>query len=145
MNYFDQMTHGEILSRVTNDLDTLGQSLNQSLTQLITSVVSIIGVLIMMLRISVSMTLLALLIMPISMLIMGKVIKKSQKYFVQQQEYLGDVNGQVEEVYGGHTIVKVFNKEDEVIKEFNEHNQKLYETAWKSQFSLAWCIPLCSL
>ena len=134
MNYFDQMTHGEILSRVTNDLDTLGQSLNQSLTQLITSVVSIIGVLIMMLRISVSMTLLALLIMPISMLIMGKVIKKSQKYFVQQQEYLGDVNGQVEEVYGGHTIVKVFNKEDEVIKEFNEHNQKLYETAWKSQF-----------
>ena len=88
----------------------------------------------MMLRISVSMTLLALLIMPISMLIMGKVIKKSQKYFVQQQEYLGDVYGQVEEVYGGHTIVKVFNQEDEVIKEFNEHNQKLYETAWKSQF-----------
>ncbi len=134
MNYFDTMTHGEILSRVTNDVDTLSQSMNQSLTQLITSVVSIIGVLIMMLRISLSMTFLALLIVPISVGIMGGVIKKSQKYFSRQQEYLGQVNGQVEEVYSGHNIVKVFNREEDIIREFNERNDKLYETAWKSQF-----------
>ncbi|HKL79018.1 MAG TPA: ABC transporter ATP-binding protein [Mobilitalea sp.] len=134
MNYFDTMNHGEILSRVTNDVDTLSMSLNQSLGQLITSVVSIVGILFMMIRISVSMTLLALLIMPLSMLIMAMVMKKSQKYFNQQQEYLGHVNGQVEEVYGGHNIVKVFNREEDVIKEFDENNDKLYETAWKSQF-----------
>ncbi len=134
MNYFDTMTHGEILSRVTNDVDTLSQSLNQSLTQLVTSVVTIIGVLIMMLRISLSMTALALLIVPLSVSIMGIVIKKSQKYFRQQQEYLGHVNGQVEEVYGGHNIVKVFNREEDVIKEFDASNEKLYESAWKSQF-----------
>ncbi|MBH1941519.1 ABC transporter ATP-binding protein [Mobilitalea sibirica] len=134
MNYFDTMNHGEILSRVTNDVDTLSQSLNQSLTQLITSVISIIGILIMMLRISVAMTLLALMIMPVSMLIMSKIIKKSQKYFSQQQEYLGHVNGQVEEVFGGHNIVKVFNKEEDALREFDEQNAKLYESAWKSQF-----------
>lgn len=142
MNYFDTNSHGEILSRVTNDVDTLNNSLNQSLTQLITSVVSIVGVLIMMLRISVSMTLLALLILPLSGIVVSKVIKKSQKYFKQQQEYLGHVNGQVEEVYGGHTIVKVFNKEAESIKEFDEKNNKLYESAWKSQFLSGLMMPV---
>lgn len=133
MNYFDTTSHGEILSRVTNDVDTLNQSLNQSLTSFITSVVQIIGVFIAMLLISVPMTLLALVILPLSGIVVGNVIKKSQKYFKQQQEYLGHVNGQVEEVYGGHNIVKVFNKEAESIQEFNEKNEKLYESAWKSQ------------
>jgi ATP-binding cassette subfamily B protein len=142
MNYFDTMNHGEILSRVTNDIDTLSQSLNQSLSQLITSVVSIIGVLIMMLRISVSMTVLALMIVPISVLIMGKVMSKSQKYFGQQQEYLGHVNGQVEETYGGHNIVKVFNREEDATKEFDETNDKLYESAWKSQFLSGLMFPI---
>ncbi len=144
MNYFDTTSHGEILSRVTNDIDTLGTSLNQSLSQLITSVVSIIGVLIMMLRISVPMTLLALVILPLSGIVVGKVIKKSQKYFKQQQEYLGHVNGQVEEVYGGHNIVKVFNKEEEAQKEFAEKNEKLYEAAWKSQFLSGLMMPIMS-
>lgn len=134
MNYFDTTTHGEILSRVTNDVDTLGTSLNQSLSQLITSIVLIIGIFFMMLRINVYMTLLALTIVPISTLIIGRVIKKSQKYFSQQQEYLGHVNGQVEEVFGGHTIIKVFNREADVIQEFDEKNNKLFESAWKSQF-----------
>jgi ATP-binding cassette, subfamily B, multidrug efflux pump len=142
MNYFDTTSHGEILSRVTNDVDTLSQSLNQSLTQLITSVITIIGVLIMMIRISVPMTLLALLILPLSGIVVSKVIKKSQKYFKQQQEYLGHVNGQVEEVYGGHSIVKVFNKEEDSIKEFNEKNDKLYESAWKSQFLSGLMMPV---
>ncbi len=142
MNYFDTTSHGEILSRVTNDIDTLGTSLNQSLSQLITSVVSIIGVLIMMLRISVPMTLLALIILPLSGIVVGRVVKKSQKYFKQQQEYLGHVNGQVEEVYGGHNIVKVFNKEEEAQKEFAEKNEKLYESAWKSQFLSGLMMPI---
>ncbi len=142
MNYFDTTSHGEILSRVTNDIDTLGTSLNQSLSQLITSVVSIIGVLIMMLRISIPLTLLALVILPLSGLVVGKVVKKSQKYFKQQQEYLGHVNGQVEEVYGGHNIVKVFNKEEDVMKEFTEKNEKLYESAWKSQFLSGLMMPV---
>ncbi len=142
MNYFDTTSHGEILSRVTNDIDTLGTSLNQSLSQLITSVVSIIGVLIMMLRISVPMTLLALIILPLSGIVVGRVVKKSQKYFKQQQEYLGHVNGQVEEVYGGHNIVKVFNKEEEAMKEFAEKNEKLYESAWKSQFLSGLMMPI---
>lgn len=142
MNYFDTTSHGEILSRVTNDVDTLSNSLNQSLGQLITSVITIIGVLIMMLRISVSMTFLALLILPISGIVVSKVIKKSQKYFKQQQEYLGHVNGQVEEVYGGHNIVKVFNKEDDSIREFDEKNEKLYESAWKSQFLSGLMMPV---
>ncbi len=142
MNYFDTTSHGEILSRVTNDIDTLSQSLNQSLSQLIVSVVQIIGVLIMMISISIPMTLLALLVLPLSGLVVGKVIKKSQKYFKQQQEYLGHVNGQVEEVYGGHNIVKVFNKEEEAIQEFNEKNEKLYESAWKSQFLSGLMMPV---
>lgn len=142
MNYFDTMTHGEILSRVTNDVDTLSHSLNQSLTQFITSVVTIIGTLIMMISISISMTLLALIIMPISIAIIGIIMKSSQKYFRQQQEILGKVNGQVEEAYGGHTIVKIFNKEQEMMKEFHEKNDKLYESAWKSQFLSGLMMPI---
>lgn len=142
MNYFDTTSHGEILSRVTNDVDTLSNSLNQSLQQLITSVITIVGVLIMMLRISIPMTLLALLILPVSGVVVGRVIKKSQKYFAQQQEYLGHVNGQVEEVYGGHNIVKVFNKEEDSIQEFDEKNDKLYESAWKSQFLSGLMMPI---
>jgi ATP-binding cassette subfamily B protein len=134
MNYFDTMTHGEILSRVTNDVDTLSHSLNQSLSQFITSIVSIVGIFIMMIRISVPMTLFALLVIPASAAIMALVVKKSQKYFKKQQEYLGHVNGLVEEVYGGHNIVKVFNKEEDVLKEFDEKNNTLYESGWKSQF-----------
>ncbi len=142
MNYFDTTSHGEILSRVTNDVDALNNSLGQSLTQLITSVVQIIGVLIMMLTISIPMTLLALCVLPLSGIVVSRVISKSQKYFKQQQEYLGHVNGQVEEVYGGHTIVKVFNKEAESIREFNEKNAKLYESAWKSQFLSGLMMPV---
>lgn len=134
MNYYDTKTHGEILSRVTNDIDTLSQSLNQSLTQLLTSVTTIIGVLIMMLRISGSMTLLAVCIVPVSLLLVSNIVKHSQKFFKSQQEYLGHINGQVEEVYGGHNIVKAFNKEDDVIRTFDETNEILYNSAWKSQF-----------
>lgn len=142
MNYFDTTSHGEILSRVTNDVDTLNNSLGQSLTQLITSVVQIVGVLIMMLTISIPLTLLALLILPLSGIVVSKVIKRSQKYFKQQQEYLGHVNGQVEEVYGGHNIIKVFNKETESISEFDKKNEKLYEAAWKSQFLSGLMMPV---
>lgn len=142
MNYFDTKTHGEVLSRVTNDIDTLGQSLNQSATQMITSVTTIIGVLVMMLSISPLMTVVALLILPISVGLLSVIMKRSQKYFRGQQEYLGNVNGQVEEVYGGHNIVKVFNKEDDVINEFEETNNKLYESAWKSQFISGMMMPI---
>nr|WP_315974338.1 ABC transporter ATP-binding protein [Extibacter muris] len=142
MNYFDKMTHGEILSRITNDIDTLGQSLNQSATQVITSVTTIIGVLVMMLSISPLMTLIALLILPISMGLISLIVKKSQKYFKSQQEYLGHINGQVEEVYGGHNIVKVFNKEGDVIQTFDETNEILYQSAWKSQFLSGMMMPV---
>lgn len=142
MNYFDKMTHGEILSRITNDIDTLGQSLNQSATQVITSVTTIIGVLAMMLSISPLMTLIALLILPISMGLISVIVKRSQKYFKSQQEYLGHINGQVEEVYGGHNIVKVFNKEADVIETFNETNDVLYQSAWKSQFLSGMMMPV---
>ncbi len=134
MKYFDSKTHGEVLSRITNDIDTLSQSLNQSMTQLITSITTLIGVLIMMLSISWIMTGVTLLILPISMLLISFIVKKSQKYFKAQQEYLGNVNGQVEELYGGHNIVKVFNGEQEAIENFDILNDKLYQTAWKSQF-----------
>ncbi|EEG75945.1 ABC transporter, ATP-binding protein [[Clostridium] hylemonae DSM 15053] len=142
MNYFDKMTHGEILSRITNDIDTLGQSLNQSATQVITSVTTIIGVLVMMLSISPLMTLIALLILPISMGLISAIVKRSQKYFKNQQEYLGHINGQVEEVYGGHNIVKVFNKEGDVIDTFDETNEILYQSAWKSQFLSGMMMPV---
>lgn len=142
MNYYDKMTHGEILSRVTNDIDTLSQSLNQSATQVITSVTTIIGVLVMMLSISPLMTVIALLILPISMGLISQIVKRSQKYFKAQQEYLGHVNGQVEEVYGGHNIVKAFNKEEEVIAEFDKDNDTLYSSAWKSQFLSGMMMPI---
>ena len=134
LNYFESRTNGEILSRVTNDVDTLQMSLNQSLTQLITSVTTLIGVFIMMLSINVWMTLPALLILPVSMFIIQTVMKHSQKYFQAQQNYLGAVNGQIEENFGGHDVVRVFNKEKDVITEFEETNDKLYDSAWKSQF-----------
>ena len=141
MNYFDTKPVGEVLSRVTNDVDTLGQSLNQSATQMITSVTTIIGVLIMMLSISPLMTLVAILILPVSILLISFVMKHSQRYFRGQQKYLGDVNGQVEEIYSGHNIIKAFNKED-VIREFNDTNGKLYDSAWKSQFFSGMMMPV---
>lgn len=142
MNYFDKKTNGEVLSRVTNDVDTLGMSLNQSVTQLITSVTTIIGVLIMMLTISPTLTLVAIAILPVSGLIMGFVMKHSQKYFMQQQEYLGHVNGQVEEVYGGHMVVKAFNREKASEEEFNKANEVLYKSAWRSQFFSGMMMPV---
>ncbi len=142
MNYFDTRTHGEVLSRVTNDVDTLSQSLNQSITQLITSISLIIGILIMMLSISPAMTLIALVILPISGGIIGVVVKKSQKYFHQQQEYLGDVNGQVEEIFGGHNVIKAFNREQAVTDDFDEASKKLYTSAWKSQFMSGMMMPI---
>jgi ATP-binding cassette subfamily B protein len=134
MKYFESRTVGEVLSRITNDVDTMGQSLNQSITQLITSVATIVGVFVMMLSISPLMTLIALVILPVSMILMMCVMKFSQKHFKNQQKYLGDVNGQVEEVYSGHNVVKAFNREEAVLETFNETNEKLYESAWKSQF-----------
>lgn len=142
MNYFESRTHGEVLSRFTNDIDTLGQSLNQSITQVITSVTTLIGISIMMLSISVQMTLVSILVLPVAGLLITGVVKKSQKYFKDQQEYLGRVNGQVEEGYGGHNIVKVFNAEERSIKEFNEVNGKLYDSAWKSQFLSGMMMPI---
>ena len=142
MNYFDKVTHGEVLSRVTNDVDTLSQSLNQSATQMITSVTTLIGVLIMMLSISPLMTVVALLILPVSLSMISVIVKHSQKFFRDQQSYLGHVNGQVEEVYGGHNIVKAFNKEEDVIKTFNETNDILYQSAWKSQFLSGMMMPI---
>lgn len=142
LNYFESRTNGEILSRVTNDVDTLQMSLNQSMTQLITSVTTLIGVFIMMLTINVWMTLAALLILPVSMLIIRFVMKHSQRYFQDQQKYLGTVNGQIEENFGGHDVVRVFNKEDDVLKEFEEENKKLYESAWKSQFFSGMMMPV---
>lgn len=142
MNYFDKVSHGEILSRITNDVDTLSQSLNQSATQMITSVTTIVGVLVMMLSISPLMTLIALLILPVSVGFISVIVKYSQKYFKNQQEYLGHVNGQVEEVYGGHNIVKAFNKEEDVIAEFERDNDILCESAWKSQFLSGMMMPI---
>lgn len=142
MKYYESRTYGEVLSRITNDVDTLQQGLNQSITQLITSVTTLIGVFIMMLSINVWMTLCALLILPVSLGIIGKVMKHSQKYFRQQQDYLGQVNGQVEEVYAGQNIVKAFNKEESVIGEFEKTNRKLYDSAWKSQFFSGMMMPI---
>lgn len=142
MNYFDKQTHGEVLSRITNDVDTLSQSLNQSATQVITSTTTIIGVLIMMLSISPLMTVVALLILPVSMGLISVIVKHSQKYFMSQQEYLGHVNGQVEEIYGGHNIIKAFNKEEDVIATFKRDNDILYTSAWKSQFLSGMMMPI---
>ena len=134
MKYFESRTYGEVLSRITNDIDTLGQGLNQSITTIISSVATLIGVLVMMLSISPLMTLIALVILPISVALISFVVKKSQKYFKSQQEYLGHINGQVEEVYGGHVVIKAYNKEKDIIEDFDKTNHILYESAWKSQF-----------
>lgn len=142
LKYFDKKTHGEVLSRITNDVDTVSQSLNQSMSQIITSIITIIGVLIMMLSISWQMTLVALLILPVSMALILAVVKKSQKYFKSQQEYLGHVNGHVEEIYSGHNIMKAFNREEEAVKKFDEINDTLYTSAWKSQFLSGMMMPI---
>ena len=142
VKYFESRTHGEILSRITNDVDTLQMGLNQSITQLITSVTTLIGVFAMMLSINVWMTLAALLILPVSMMIIGFVMKHSQKYFQDQQRYLGEVNGQVEEIYGGHNVVQAFNKEEDVVKAFEETNEKLYTSGWRSQFFSGMMMPI---
>ena len=142
MEYFESRTFGEVLSRITNDVDTLGQSLNQSMTQIITSVATIIGVFVMMIRISVPMTVAVVVILPVSFLMIGAIMKKSQPYFQAQQALLGEVNGQVEEIYSGHNIVKVFNKEKSVVEEFEKVNEKLYNSAWRSQFFSGAMMPL---
>ena len=142
MKYFESRTYGEVLSRITNDVDTLGQSLNQSITQIITSVATLVGTLVMMLSISPLMTLISLVILPVSMILISFVIKHSQKYFRQQQEYLGHINGQVEEVYGGHLVIKAYNKEAETVKTFKEANNVLYKSAWKSQFLSGLMMPI---
>lgn len=134
MKYFESRTYGEVLSRITNDVDTLGQGLNQSITTIITSFATMIGVLVMMLSISPLMTLIAIVILPISAFLVSSVVKKSHKYFKTQQEYLGHINGQVEETYGGHIVVKSFNKENEMIEKFEQTNEVLFNSAWKSQF-----------
>lgn len=142
MEYFESRTVGEVLSRITNDVDTLGMSLNQSVTQLITSITTVIGILIMMLSISPLMTLIAVIILPVSMILITVVVKSSQKYFRTQQEYLGHINGQVEEVYSGQNIVKAFDREEEVLREFSETNDTLYASAWKSQFFTGMMQPI---
>lgn len=134
MKYFESRTYGEVLSRITNDVDTLGQSLNQSVTQIITSVATLVGTLVMMISISGIMTLISLVILPVSAILISFIIKHSQKYFCQQQEYLGHINGQVEEVYGGHLVVQAYNKQESTIKKFEDTNQILFQSAWKSQF-----------
>ena len=142
MKYFDKRTNGEVLSVITNDVDTLSTGLNQSITQIITSICTILGILVMMFSISWEMTLVSLLILPVSALILKKVVGKSQKYFMKQQEYLGHVNGQVEEIYGGHNIVKVFGREEQSIKEFEKQNNELYSSGWRSQFLSGLMHPL---
>ena len=134
MKYFDSKTHGEVLSIVTNDIDTLSQALNQSITTIITGIATIIGICIMMISINIPMTIAAILMVPICLLLVGSVVKRSQKYFAMQQDYLGHINGHVEEIYGGHDIVKAFNGEEKAINKFNEINETLYHSAWKSQF-----------
>lgn len=134
MKYFESRTYGEVLSRITNDVDTMGQGLAQSITTIISSAATLVGVLLMMLSISPLMTMIALVILPISAFLVSVVVKHSQKYFKNQQEYLGHINGQVEEVYGGHLVIKAFNREQDTLEEFNETNRMLYESAWKSQF-----------
>lgn len=140
--YFDSTSHGDVLSRITNDVDTLQTSMSQSLSQIVTSVVSIIGYPIMMLTISWQMTLMALCIIPLSLILVSQVVKHSQKYFKRQQQYLSDVNGHVEEMYSGHIVMKAFNGEERSVQEFNEHNDHLYETAWKSQFLSGLMMPI---
>ena len=134
MGYFERTSTGDVLSRITNDVDTLGQSLNQGVTQLITSITTIIGVLVMMLSINPLMTLVTVVILPISIVLIMVVVKRSQKFFMAQQNTLGEINGIVEETFSGHAIVKAFNREDGTVDNFNETNGRLYNSAWKSQF-----------
>ena len=142
LKYFDSVSHGDVLSRVTNDVDTVSQTLNQSLSQIITSATTLIGVLIMMLYISWEMTIAAILILPLSMVLVLAIVKKSQKYFIEQQKALGKVNGHIEEVYGGHNIMKAFNAEKEVVDQFRKINKELYDSAWKSQFLSGMMMPI---
>lgn len=142
LKYFDTRTHGEVLSRITNDVDTLSQTLNQSLTQLITSAVTVVGILIMMLSISPTLTLVAVLTLPLSAGLIMSVVKKSQKYFKTQQEYIGHMNGHIEEIYSGHNVVQVFNGEEEAILKFKNLNEELYDSAWKSQFLSGMMMPI---
>lgn len=142
MNYFDKKKDGDILSVVTNDIDTLSQNLYQSMTQVISSITTVIGVLIMMLSISVELTVISIIILPISFILAGSIMKKSQKYFVINQEYLGNINGHIEETYGGHTIIRAFNAEAEVTKKFDELNEIMYESSWKSQFLSGLIMPI---
>ena len=142
LKYFDRTTHGEVLSRITNDVDTVNQTLSQSLTQLITSFVTVIGVLIMMLSISWLMTLAALIVIPLSGIVVSVIVRQSQKYFKKQQDFLGNVNGHVEEMYGGHIVMKAFNGEEESVKKFDESNDKLFDVAWKSQFLSGMMMPI---
>lgn len=142
LSYFDRVSHGEVLSRITNDVDTITQTLNQSLSQIVTNVTMMIGVLCMMLSISPAMTLVALCILPFSVMIVGTVVKKSQPFFRKQQEYLGHVNGHVEEMYGGHTVVTAFNGQQDSIETFEQLNENLYHAAWKSQFFSGMMMPL---
>ncbi|QNU68064.1 ABC transporter ATP-binding protein [Ruminiclostridium herbifermentans] len=142
LKYFDKMTHGEVLSRVTNDVDTVSQTLNQSLSQIITSITMLIGILIMMLSISWLMTLASVLILPLSVVFISLIVKKSQKYFKSQQEYLGHVNGHVEEIFSGHNIMKAFNGEKKAVETFDQLNNTLYTSAWKSQFLSGMMMPI---
>ncbi|MDL2293883.1 ABC transporter ATP-binding protein/permease [Ruminococcaceae bacterium OttesenSCG-928-D13] len=142
LSYFDRVSHGDVLSRITNDVDTLTQSLNQSLPQVITSATSVLGALVMMLTINVWMTLITLLIIPLSVIVVTQVVKRSQPFYQKQQKYLGEANGQVEEMYGGHLVVKAFNREEETGKAFNDVNERLYKSAWKSQFFGGIMMPL---
>jgi len=145
LQYFDRVTQGEVLSRVTNDVDTVSQTLNQSLSQIITSATSVIGILVMMLTISWQMTLIALVTIPLTIIVINLIVKSSQKYFKQQQEYLGHVNGHVEEMFGGHVVVKAFNGEEESVKTFNKFNATLYSSAWISQFLSHLMMPIMRL
>ncbi|WP_297633074.1 ABC transporter ATP-binding protein [uncultured Clostridium sp.] len=142
LKYFDKKTHGEVLSRVTNDVDAISRNLNQILSQTITSITTIVGVLIMMLSISGTMTIVSIVVIPLSAIIMMLIVKKSQKHFKNQQEYLGHVNGHVEEIYGGHTIMKAFNGEEDTIETFDKLNSKLYEAGWKSEFLSGLMMPV---
>jgi ATP-binding cassette subfamily B protein len=144
LNYYDTRTHGEILSRITNDVDTVSQTLNQSLTQMITSVTTLIGIIAMMLSISIRMTLVAVFVLLVSMGLIGTVVKRSQKYFTQQQKSLGNLNGHIEEIYAGHNVVQIFNGEKEAIEKFQQINDKLYGSAWKSQFLSGMMMPIMS-
>lgn len=144
LNYYDTRTHGEILSRITNDVDTVSQTLNQSLTQIITSVTTLIGIVVMMISISIRMTMVAVVVLMVSMGLIMMVVKKSQKYFQRQQESLGNLNGHIEEIYGGHNVVQVFNGEQEAIEKFRTINTKLYGSAWKSQFLSGMMMPIMS-